>query len=575
MNYRGTKVPYYKISAHRRLAKRDIFFFSSSVVQHVAAELRDFTFAKNSISECMRLHDGTCTHDGLPDTSLRVIDCASRALCKIVPGAPYVCLSYVWGIADIAKNDCTKLPKVLPKTIEDSIWVTLQLGIPYLWVDRYCINQQNAIEKHQLITNMDTIYRGAVLTIIAAAGDGPDNGLPGIDGTPRRQCYSHIVGNDGREIIGLGVSSEIQNSVWNTRGWTYQEVVLSRRRLVFTASQMYFQCNAMFCIESLSSHGISSASLNLSSNKTRMRLSHEILVAFPNLSTTPTPRALYKQIEEYCPRRLSFDNDIIKAFLGIINAFEMRHGADRICATHVYGLPIFYNKASSTISLPLQNGEKLIALTPISTFLHSLMWHVDHRTDEAYTAATDSLLYPSWSFASIKALWKSPFYDNFQYIKFEEYLGAFSYQDDLHVWVKDASGASSELNNYARAWSEEVDREILPAISIESWVHSCRDSVDSQASDQIPTLADLGCFCPDSLDSQSGAGRNLMAVYLGGTHVDRGRLKYLQATLLVVEMVDDSTWRRIGLLRSHYVPRTLSFLNHLKSGWCMRTLSLV
>jgi hypothetical protein len=37
----------------------------------------------------------------------------------------------------------------------------------------------------------------------------------------------------------------IQNSVWSTRCWTYQEGVLSRRRLVFTKEQVYFECGGM------------------------------------------------------------------------------------------------------------------------------------------------------------------------------------------------------------------------------------------------------------------------------------------------------------------------------------------
>ncbi|XP_044724639.1 uncharacterized protein HRG_02535 [Hirsutella rhossiliensis] len=34
----------------------------------------------------------------------------------------------------------------------------------------------------------------------------------------------------------------VRNRRWNTRGWTYQELLLSRRLLFFTDSQVYFQC---------------------------------------------------------------------------------------------------------------------------------------------------------------------------------------------------------------------------------------------------------------------------------------------------------------------------------------------
>jgi hypothetical protein len=39
---------------------------------------------------------------------------------------------------------------------------------------------------------------------------------------------------------------------WSTRWWTFQEAMLSRRRrLVFTAGQVYFECNAMSCYKSM------------------------------------------------------------------------------------------------------------------------------------------------------------------------------------------------------------------------------------------------------------------------------------------------------------------------------------
>jgi hypothetical protein len=39
-------------------------------------------------------------------------------------------------------DDSEQLPTKLPRTIEDAITVTQKLDFRYLWVDRYCINQQ-------------------------------------------------------------------------------------------------------------------------------------------------------------------------------------------------------------------------------------------------------------------------------------------------------------------------------------------------------------------------------------------------------------------------------------------------
>jgi hypothetical protein len=68
----------------------------------------------------------------------------------------------------------------LPNVVKDSIFATTQLGFRYRWVDKYCIDQSDATAQKEYINNMDLVYRGAELTIIAAAGEDERHGLPGI-----------------------------------------------------------------------------------------------------------------------------------------------------------------------------------------------------------------------------------------------------------------------------------------------------------------------------------------------------------------------------------------------------------
>jgi hypothetical protein len=58
--------------------------------------------------------------------------------------------------------------------------VTKRLGFRYLWVDRYCINQNNADEVAEQCSKMDLICQHAELTIIAAIGDDPTYDLFGV-----------------------------------------------------------------------------------------------------------------------------------------------------------------------------------------------------------------------------------------------------------------------------------------------------------------------------------------------------------------------------------------------------------
>ncbi|KAH4164743.1 hypothetical protein HBI24_171740 [Parastagonospora nodorum] len=420
---------------------------------------------------------------------------------------------------------------------------------------------------------MDAVYRGATLTIITAAGDGPDHGLPGINGTPRRQrYYSHVVKSIGQEIVSIDVSREIQTSTWNTRGWTYQEMVLSRRLLVFTATQMYFQCNALSHMEMFSSNDPACPDRISGTGP---------LQVFHNLGAAPTTSVLYKQLQEYYVRCLSFDEDIIKAFLGIINAFEMQRGNDHIHATHMYGLPVFYNQRSPDSSLTSADVASVATLTPKSTFLHSLTWQIHPATKSIYDALADTALYPSWSFASVKVRSKS---GRPRTLWIRPDPGTYDYQEDVHVWVKDTKGTSFDLDQYIFARSQRDDIDLLPTIAIMSWVVTCQ----------------IKCRSPGSLNrfnySISGfpAGRSpvldygyaedqysntLVAMYIESFPFSAKRRS---ATLLLLEEVNDLTWRRIGLFESGHVEvdpsiDTQTFLNSLRKDgqWEMRTLCLV
>lgn len=171
---------------------------------------------------------------------MTLIDCKSWTLCGAADN-PYVCLSYVWGDtpAAAANPDNAELANI-PQTISDAISVTLELGIQYLWVDRYCIDPGDALEKHDAIRSMGSVYRNADFTIIATVDSDSNYGLPGVS---RSRSPGKFCDSEGHPFTLLENPEQVvQESVWHTRGWTYQEMLLSRRRLIFIDNQVYFQC---------------------------------------------------------------------------------------------------------------------------------------------------------------------------------------------------------------------------------------------------------------------------------------------------------------------------------------------
>jgi hypothetical protein len=177
----------------------------------------------------------------------------------------YVALSYVWGVPEMEREtgmrpatlskemirqsrrvNSIPLPKQIPQTIEDAIQITQALGFPYLWNDALCIIQDEEGDlKNQHLAHMDAIYSCAMLTIAAAAGSHADYGLPGVSRRPRKYSqYSEVV-KDLPLATMFPSYSELENSrrlIWNTRGWTFQEKLLSNRILLFTDYQVFFKC---------------------------------------------------------------------------------------------------------------------------------------------------------------------------------------------------------------------------------------------------------------------------------------------------------------------------------------------
>lgn len=128
----------------------------------------DLSLAVRWMKECEELHGSSCTpSDPSCLKDLRVIDCETRMVNFAPRRCDYLALSYVWGSSvDEGSNPFPTLPENLPRTIEDALKVTLQLGYRYLWIDRYCIDQGDAGDKHSQILQMGRIYGSARLTLV-------------------------------------------------------------------------------------------------------------------------------------------------------------------------------------------------------------------------------------------------------------------------------------------------------------------------------------------------------------------------------------------------------------------------
>ena len=119
-------------------------------VQNISAQF-DASLVLSWLQYCSRNHTKLCSKNGPLVSGLKLIDCESLVVENARFYDVYVALSYVWGSSN-GKNaskevrgdvDNTPLPLNLPVVILDAIKVTKLLGYRYLWVDKFCIDQND------------------------------------------------------------------------------------------------------------------------------------------------------------------------------------------------------------------------------------------------------------------------------------------------------------------------------------------------------------------------------------------------------------------------------------------------
>ena len=186
----------------------------------------------------------------------------------------------------------------------------------------------------------------------------------------------------------------IRDSQWSTRGWTYQEAILSHRRLVFTEEQVYWECRGMALNESTDLHphmtqpqpSAPMANCMLSGIfEGDMHSLRHLQYGFHASSHTRPPvgqqiQQLANHIRAYTSRNLSKDSDSLNAFLGIAAHYSMDKGLSLLL-----GLPVWTGSFADR-----KPGWVVIYVSP--SFLHSL-----ESFSPAMLCLGDTSLYPTKS----------------------------------------------------------------------------------------------------------------------------------------------------------------------------------
>lgn len=224
---------------------------------------------KTWLSNCLKHHDRCNALETSNDytSPTRLIEISSTVPCLVMlegdTKVKYAALSHCWGghqpittTLNNIENHRSAIPlPSMPKTFQDAILVTQQLGINYIWVDSLCIIQDSASDWANEAARMASVYSGALFTIAAVWGSNGTCGcfhdrLPPLTITihEKRKIGTHITNATGHMYLRPVPEPRryVGEAILNTRAWTLQEIVLSRRTILFAEDQMYWFCTSLY-----------------------------------------------------------------------------------------------------------------------------------------------------------------------------------------------------------------------------------------------------------------------------------------------------------------------------------------
>ena len=201
------------------------------------------------------------------------------------------------------------------KTIVDAMQLVQRLGLRCLWMDAFCIKQDNFSHKEGQIARMGYVFQSALFTIIAASGCACDAGLHGI--RPGTRFKQQLLVEAGNITLLSSIKHPYENiatpetSKWVRRAWTFQEELLSRRQLIFTDEQIWWRCPcATWCEQSQPETG-DPIGFILSGQRVELSLRERY--------SELRPTDYLDLVSKYAQRELSYPSDALNAFKGILS----------------------------------------------------------------------------------------------------------------------------------------------------------------------------------------------------------------------------------------------------------------
>ncbi|KAL8795048.1 MAG: hypothetical protein Q9195_002496 [Heterodermia aff. obscurata] len=400
---------------------------SDATLMQIAQWMRE---CLTSHTKCFEIQTVAATRDILPLRLLDLVPALNTDIIKLGSSESlpfhtvYATLSHCWGgyckttltTSSLATFQAGIHLHTLPKTFQDAVLLTRNLGIRYLWIDALCIVQDSNEEWSHEASLMGDIYANSSLTLSAPNSPDSEGGLyhsrSPLSVWPCRIAAKWDLFPADKLVVNVPrLIKEGAMEPLSTRGWAFQEWLLSKRIIHFSKDQVRWECHCLAASEVYpDGHEDHEAEFYGTPTKNIIKLLRD---------QGATPSRLWMRIrEEYSQMHLSVATDKLPAFSGIARMVHRVLKSPK--EDYIAGLwrpellaELLWEKYSEEYPIPRRMtalSSPRARLTPRND-CHAREWDKSPQEKIEVIHATFSSPYiaPSWSWASFDGPFWVPF----------------------------------------------------------------------------------------------------------------------------------------------------------------------